>query len=91
MKTTRQTDKRIIEPFERDLSVIKEFSWHYETDEQPKDFKEWLNTYITITWNNEQPGIKEVIQGREKQQKRVKKARQKALEKIEVERLKSNE
>lgn len=91
MKTTRQTDKRIIEPFERDLSVIKEFSWHYETEEPPKDFKEWLNTYIIITWNNIQPGIEEVVKGREKQQKKVEKAKQKALEKIETEKLKSNE
>lgn len=91
MKTTRQTDKRIIEPFERDLSVINEFSWHYETEEPPKDFKEWLNTYIIITWNNDQPGIEDVIKGREKQQKRVEKAKQKALEKIEKEKLKNNE
>lgn len=91
MKTTRQTDKRIIEPFERDLSVIKEFSWHYDTEEPPKDFKEWLSTYIIINWNNEQPGIEEVIKGREKQQKRVEKAKQKALEKIEKEKLKNNE
>ena len=91
MKTTRQTDKRIIEPFERDLSVIKEFSWHYETEEPPKDFKEWLNTYIIITWNNTQPGIEEVVKGREKQQKRIEKAKQKALEKMETEKLKNNE
>ena len=91
MKTTRQTDKRIIEPFERDLSVIKEFSWHYETEEPPKDFKEWLNTYIIIAWNNTQPGIEEVVKGREKQQKRIEKAKQKALEKMETEKLKNNE
>ena len=91
MKTTRQTDKRIIEPFERDLSVIKEFSWHYETEEPPKDFKEWLNTYIIITWNNTQPGIEEVVKGREKQKKRIEKAKQKALEKMETEKLKNNE
>ncbi len=91
MKTTRQTDKRIIEPFERDLSIIKEFSWHYETEEPPKDFKEWLNTYIIITWNNTQPGIEEVVKGREKQQKRMEKAKQKALEKMETEKLKNNE
>lgn len=91
MKTTRQTDKRIIEPFERDLSVIKEFSWHYETEEPPKDFKEWLNTYIIITWNNTQPGIEEVVKGREKQKKRIEKAKKKALEKMETEKLKNNE
>lgn len=76
MKTTSQTNKRIIEPFERDLSVIKEFSWHYETEEPSKDFKEWLNTYIIITWNNIQPGIEEVVKGREKQQKKIENTKQ---------------
>ena len=89
MSKGSQVNQRIIEPFERDLSVINEFTWHYDKEEPPKDYKEWLKTDIIITWRNEQPGIEEVIKGREKQQKRVEKAKQKALEKIEAEKLKN--
>ncbi len=84
METTRQINKRIIEPFERDLSVIKEFSWHYEKGELPKDFEEWLDTYIIITWNNEQPGITEITKIREKLKKKSESAKQKVLKKSEI-------
>lgn len=91
MENGSQVNQRIIEPFERDLSIINEFTWHYDCEEPPKDFKTWIGTDIIITWHNEQPGIEEVIKGREKQQKRVEKAKQKALEKIETEKLRNKE
>lgn len=87
----RQVNQRIIEPFERDLSVIKEFTWHYATEETPQDFKSWLETDVIITWNNEQPGIESIIEGREKHRKKVAKAHQKALEKQEADKLKKQE
>lgn len=91
MENGSQVNQRIIEPFERDLSVINEFTWHYDCEDIPKDFKTWINTDIIITWHNEQPGIDEVIKGREKQQKRVEKAKQKAIDKLEAEKLKNKE
>lgn len=87
----RQVNQRIIEPFERDLSVIKEFTWNYNTEETPQDFKSWLETDILIIWYNEQPGIESIIEGREKHRKKVAKAHQKALEKQEADKLKRQE
>ena len=91
MENGSQVNQRIIEPFERDLSVINEFTWHYDCEEVPKDFKSWVNTDIIITWHNELPGIDSVIKGREKQQKRVEKAKQRAIDKVEAEKLKNSE
>ena len=47
----------ILEPFERDLDVIKSFSWHYDTQEPPKSFNEWLQSNIVIDWKLEFPKI----------------------------------
>lgn len=88
MNTTKQVTKRIIEPFERDLDIINEFTWHYKDGADPKDFKEWLDTDIIITWNSQYPSFDTIIEGRVKQQKRIEKAKQRALNKQEEEKLK---
>lgn len=81
MKTNRAVTQRIIEPFERDLDIIKEFSWCYDTPNPPTTFDEWINTNIKITWKNELPGTDTIIEGRKKQQKKIEKAKQRNLEK----------
>ncbi len=88
-ETSRQIGKRIIAPFERDLDVIKEFKWHYNTQVPLTDFKDWINADIVITWNNEQPGTESIIAGQKKQQKRVEKAKQRAIGKAEAEKIKA--
>jgi hypothetical protein len=42
----------ILEPFERDMSIFKSFSWHYDQEEPPRNFEEFYNAYVIITWNN---------------------------------------
>lgn len=80
-ESDNKVSQRIIEPFERDLDVIKGFSWHYDINSEPKDFNEWINANIKIEWNNELPDTATIISGRNKQQKAIEKARQKTLEK----------
>lgn len=87
-ETSRQVSKRIIEPFERDLDVIKLFKWHYDTPVPLTNFKDWINADIVITWNDEQPGTESIIAGQKKQQKKIERAKQRALEKAEAEKLK---
>ena len=82
MKTkSKQVNQRIIEPFERNLDAIQEFSWCYDTPNPPITFDEWINTNIKITWKNELPGTDTIIEGRKKQQKKIEKAKQRNLEK----------
>ena len=66
MASDKHIDQRIIKPFERDLDIIKEFSWHYETEEPPTDFTQWINTNIIITWRNQLPDTKTILEGRKK-------------------------
>lgn len=87
-----QVDQRIITPFERDLDIIKEFSWEYDGGGIDKtNFQQWLEKDIIIYWNNEQPDTATIIKGREKHQKKLEKAKQKALEKQEIDKLKQKE
>lgn len=82
MNTTgKQVNQRIIEPFERDLDIIQEFSWCYDTPNPPTTFDDWINTNIKITWKNELPGTETIIEGRKKQQKKIDRAKQRNLEK----------
>lgn len=81
MNATRAVTQRIIEPFERDLDIIKEFTWNYESETNPTTFDEWINTNIKITWKNELPDTRKVIEGRNKQQKVIEKANRKFIEK----------
>lgn len=77
MQASRAVTQRIIEPFERDLDIIEEFSWCYDTQNPPTTFDEWINTNVKITWKNELPGTETIIEGRKKQQKKIDKAKQK--------------
>lgn len=72
MSTDKHIDQRIIQPFERDLDIIKEFSWHYETKEPPTNFEEWKNTNIVITWHNTLPDTTTILDGRNKHNKKKK-------------------
>lgn len=81
MQASRAVTQRIVEPFERDLDIIKEFSWCYDTPNPPTTFDEWINTNIKITWKNELPGTDTIIEGRKKQQKKIDRAKQRNLEK----------
>ena len=65
----------------RDLDIIKEFSWCYDTTNPPTTFDDWINTNIKITWKNELPGTETIIEGRKKQQKKIDRAKQRNLEK----------
>lgn len=77
MQADKHISQRIIEPFERDLDIIQEFSWCYDTTNPPTTFDDWINTNIKITWKNELPGTETIIEGRKKQQKKIDKAKQK--------------
>lgn len=81
MENGRQIDQRIIKPFERDLDIIQEFTWNYETEVSPTTFNDWIDTNIKITWRNELPDTNTIIKGREKHQKKIEKAQQKVIEK----------
>lgn len=81
IKEAGQFSKRIREPFERDLDIIKEFTWRYDSEETPSNFNEWINTNIIIKWNKDQPDTSTIVAGRNKQQKMIDKAKQKAIEK----------
>ena len=77
MQADKHISQRIIEPFERDLDIIQEFSWCYDTTNPPTTFDDWINTNIKITWKNELPGTETIIEGRKKQQKKIEKAKKK--------------
>lgn len=48
-KAKRHFTQLILEPFERDMDVIKTFKWNY-VDEQPFDFLSFINSKVAITW-----------------------------------------
>lgn len=53
MKTGRAVTQRIIEPFERDMDTLTDsLSWHYNSEESPGDYKGFMESTVTIQWNN---------------------------------------
>jgi len=66
----RHVDKRIIEPFERDMDKITEtLSWSY-AGEQPKDYHEFINSMVSIVWRN-YPDTKKLEAEKAKQAKKI--------------------
>ena len=85
-KNGRHYDKEIIEPFERNMDVIKEISWHYcnskghaiRTNLLPITAENFFrpDLYIKITWKN-YPNTQPLLQAKEKQKAKAEKIRRK--------------
>ena len=60
-----QLRKRIIDPFERDLSIYTFFTWHYcgvkGTDlEQPETYEDFINANVKITFKDYPERVREI-------------------------------
>ena len=91
-KSNGAISQRIIDPFEKTLDNISFITWHYIDFENNNigydTFDEWYNRKILITWKEDFIGRDKIIEGKEKQNKKIEKAQIKALAEIEKKKLK---
>ena len=67
----RAVNRRIIEPFERDMDVLKQsLTWHYIEAEPPTDYKSFIAATIAVRWNA-YPITKELEAAKVKRARRV--------------------
>ena len=80
--------QRLKWPLIRDISKIKAFTIKYSEDDFNRaNFNEWIKLEIQIHWIEELLGLQEQIDGRNKHKERQERAREKALEKYELSKL----
>lgn len=81
--------QRLKLPLIRDLNKIQAFAISYSLDDyNSSNYKQWLKQEIQIHWKEELLGIQEQRDGREKHKKRQVVAKERALVKVELDKLK---
>lgn len=79
--------QRIEIPFNRDLQAISSFTTDYISDKS-FTFDEWLNIDIQISWVEPLPDMKQIIQEKEKHKMQREKAKEEALIRVEMKKIK---